>query len=98
MKVRLLSVAEQEFIEAVDYYNNQCQGLGYEFAAEIKSTIQRITNFPNAWTKISPRARRCLTNKFPFGVLYQVYDDTILVIAVMHMKRDPINWQKRLNK
>lgn len=96
MKVKLLSVAEQELNEAFDYYNDQCQGLGYEFAAEIRSTIERIVNFPKAWTKISPRARRCFTNKFPFGVLYQICDDTILVIAIMHMKRDPIHWKKRL--
>ena len=98
MKVKLLSVAELEFDEAVDYYNDQCQGLGYEFAAEISNTMERIVSFPKAWTKISPRARRCLTNKFPFGVLYQICDDTILVIAIMHMKRDPIHWLKRLNQ
>jgi len=73
-------------------------GAGYEFAVEISSTMERIVGFPKAWTKISPRTRRCLTNKFPFGVLYHVCDDTILVIAVMHMKRDPIHWQKRLDQ
>jgi len=98
MNVKFLSVAEQEFIEAVDYYNDQCQGLGYEFAAEISSTMERIVRFPRAWIKISPRARRCLTNKFPFGVLYQICDDTILVVAIMHMKRDPIHWQERLDQ
>ncbi len=95
MIVRFLSVAEQEFVMAVNYYNDQCQGLGYEFAAEISRTMERIVSFPQAWTKISPRARRCLTNKFPFGVLYQIRDDTILVIAIMHMKRDPIHWENR---
>jgi len=39
MRIKVLSVAEQEFVEAVDYYNEQCQGLGYEFAAEISSTM-----------------------------------------------------------
>ena len=97
MKIKLLSVAEQEFIEAVDYYNDQCQGLGYEFATEISNTIERIVSFPQAWKKISPRVRRCLTNKFPFGVLYQVSGKTILIVAVMHMKRDPVHWQKRLS-
>ncbi len=98
MKIKFLSVAEQEFVEAIDYYNDQCLGLGYEFAAEISSTMERIVCFPKAWTKISPRTRRCLTNKFPFGVLYQVGEDSILVIAVMHMKRNPIHWQKRLDQ
>lgn len=97
MKIKLLSVAEQEFVEAVDYYNDQCQGLGYEFAAEINRTMERIVSFPQAWTQISSRTRRCLTNKFPFGVIYQVRNDTILIIGIMHMKRDPIRWQKRLD-
>jgi hypothetical protein len=34
MTINILAHAEQEFIEAVDYYNDQCSGLGYEFAAE----------------------------------------------------------------
>lgn len=98
MKIKLLAVAEQELIEAVDYYNDQCPGLGYEFAAEINTTMVRIVRFPQAWSKISPRVRRCLTNKFPYGVLYQIRDNTILVVAVMHMKRGPIHWQKRLGQ
>ena len=35
MKLVVLSCAERELIEAVDFYNHQCPGLGYEFAAEI---------------------------------------------------------------
>jgi len=36
MQINFLSVAEQEFIEAIAYYNNQSEGLGYEFAVEVK--------------------------------------------------------------
>jgi hypothetical protein len=36
MKIVVLSYAEEELAEAVDYYNEQCPGLGYEFAAEVK--------------------------------------------------------------
>jgi len=36
MNIRILSCAEEEFIEAVDYYNEQSPGLGYEFAAEMR--------------------------------------------------------------
>ena len=96
MKIRIISCAEQEFIEAVDFYNQQCSGLGYEFAVEVKNTLERILDFPEAWPKISKRARRCITNKFPFGIIYQIRLDCILVVAVMHMKRNPVFWQDRL--
>jgi plasmid stabilization system protein ParE len=98
MKVRILSCAEQELAEAVDYYNEQCPGLGFEFAAEVKSTLNRILSFPEAWPPLSSRTRRCLTDRFPYGVLYQVRQDHILVTAVMHLKRDPKRWQDRIAK
>ncbi len=95
MIVNILACAEQEFIEAVDYYNTQCLGLGYEFAVEVTNTLDRISAFPEAWTQISHRTRRCITNKFPFGVIYQIRDKSILVVAIMHMKRNPLHWQNR---
>ena len=97
MKIDIIAVAEQEFFEAVEYYNDQRPGLGYEFAVEITSTMKRIVDFPKAWSEISARTRRCLTNKFSYGVIYQLYNETILVIAIMNTKRDPIHWQSRID-
>lgn len=33
--------------------------------------------------------RRCLTHVFPYGVLYTIEADFILVVAVMHCSREP---------
>ncbi len=96
MRIEILSCAEKEFVEAVNYYNQQCPGLGYEFAAELKAACNRIISFPNAWPPFSIRARRCIINRFPYGVLYQIRTDSILVVAIMHLKRDPVKWQERL--
>lgn len=93
MNVRILAAAEQEIAEAVDYYNGQCPGLGFEFAAEVRRILGRIRAFPNAWPALSARSRRCLTSRFPYGVVYQTRTDGILVVAVMHLKRDPRRWQ-----
>ena len=71
--VHFFPAAETELRDAVDYYNEQCAGLGFEFAAEIRKTITRILRFPSAWTKLSPRTRRCLANRFPYAVVFQ-YD------------------------
>lgn len=98
MNIRILSSAEQEFAEAVDYYNDQCSGLGFEFAAEVKSTLARIASFPNAWPLFSQCTRRCMTNRFPYGVLYQIRTDHILITAKMLLKRDPKKWQERIAK
>lgn len=98
MKVAVLEPAEAEFREAVDYYNQQAEGLGYEFAAEVRRTLLRIVRFPDAWTSLSSRTRRCRTNRFPYGIVYQSRGDTILVVAVMHMGRHPSCWRDRANR
>lgn len=42
MNIVILSFAEEEFAEVVDYYNEQCPGLGYEFAAKVKRDADKV--------------------------------------------------------
>jgi hypothetical protein len=95
MKLRMLSVAREEFLEAVRYYNGQREGLGFEFAGEVKNTLLRISGFPEAWPLLSERSRRCLVKRFPYAILYRFDKQYILVVAIMHMSRDPKRWQDR---
>jgi plasmid stabilization system protein ParE len=97
MRIEILSAAEDELADAISYYNEQSEGLGYEFAAEIDQTFARILQFPDAWFPLSPRTRRCRAKRFPYGVIYQVRSDIILVVAIMHMRRHPDSWKKRLS-
>jgi plasmid stabilization system protein ParE len=96
MVTRFLAPAQAELMEAVGYYESRKQGLGSQFAEEVKRTIQRILQYPEAWSPISKRTRRCRTNKFPYGVIYQVRGDVLLIVAVMHLRREPRAWKGRL--
>jgi hypothetical protein len=33
--------------------------------------------------------------KFPFGIIYQIIEKQIVVIAVMHLHKKPDYWKKR---
>ena len=96
MTVRFLAVALEELESAVAYYNSESPGLGYEFADEIFCTIQRAQANPTAWQALSPRTRRCLANRFPYGVIYQLRNDGMLIVAIMHLHRHPTSWKSRL--
>lgn len=98
MQVEFLKIAEQELLDAINYYNDQMNGLGYQFASEIKKTVNRIIKYPEAWTKISNRARRCICNRFPYGVIYQIRKDFILIISIMHLSKKPDYWVDRFYK
>ncbi len=94
--VQFFLPAEKELSDALAYYNIQCAGLGFEFAAEIRRTIARILHMPSAWTRLSPRTRRCLANRFPYAVIFQYTDTQLFIVSVMHMKREPDSWQNNL--
>ena len=64
--------AEEEFLKAIDYYEEVHRGLGVDFAIEVYSTIERIVGFPEAWPVIEEDIRGCLTKRFPYGVLYSI--------------------------
>jgi hypothetical protein len=96
MKVDFLSIAEMELKSAIDYYNEQSEGLGFELAYEVRKTIERIIQFLDAWPKLSKRTRRCRCKRFPYGVIYQIRENLILIIAVMHLHKKPGYWKDRL--
>ncbi len=96
MRIEFLDPAKRELTEAIAYYNEQSEGLGYRFAAEVKRTLSRIVQYPQAWTPISERTRRCRTSGFPYALIYQVREEVILIVAVMHLHRHPDSWRAGL--
>jgi len=93
---RFTSAALQELRQAILYYEQRETGLGLALLDEIEAAIDRILQYPTAWHPLSPRTRRCRTHRFPFGLIYQVRTDEILITSVMDLRRDPARWQDLL--
>jgi plasmid stabilization system protein ParE len=87
--------AKDELKEAVEFYNSERAGLGFEFANEVRRTVQRVKEYPEAWTKLSENSRRARCRRFPFGIIYSFDSRSITILAVMHMKRKPGYWKGR---
>lgn len=65
MKIDFLDAAQSEFTEAIDYYDEQRSGLGLEFEEEVAQALERIDHYPEAWSPLLSRLRRCVLNRFP---------------------------------
>ena len=87
--------AENEFDDAVGYYEDCEPGLGFDFAREIQATILNITDYPGLWPEIEKQVRRCLVRRFPYGVLYSLEPSGVFILAVMHLHRTPDYWKHR---
>jgi plasmid stabilization system protein ParE len=95
MEIRLLEVAQQ-VDEAVEYYNVEAPGLGDQFLLEALAAFDRIKQFPKAWHPYTQNTRRCQTRRFPYGIVYELLESEILVVAIAHMRRRLGYWRDRL--
>lgn len=93
MKYRFLPLAERDFQDAVDFYESSQQGLGADFACEISGAIERILQYPDGWERVSSNARRCLTLRFPYEVIYAVEHNVVLILAIANQHRKPGYWK-----
>lgn len=96
MLVRFLSEAEKELFDSVSFYESKNFGLGTAFLDEIRETIKLISKYPDSGKPINRYARRVLLKRFQFGVIYRIFNDEIVIQAVMHVKRKPNYWIKRI--
>ena len=60
MRYRLLSLADRELAEAAQWYEAQAAGLSQDFLDEFQAVMSRVMRFPEAWTRVGTRHRRCL--------------------------------------
>ncbi|SFC45180.1 ParE toxin of type II toxin-antitoxin system, parDE [Marinospirillum celere] len=95
-RILFTELARQESVDAEAFYELELSGLGKVFRAELKSAIQRIADYPEAWSCERGEIRKCLLHKFPFKVLYSIETDHLLIVALAHQHRNPDYWIDRL--
>ena len=92
MKVIFSKYAKLELEDAIYFYNLEFEDLGYRFKEEVKKAVNRISEYPKAWSIERGDIRKCLLLKFPYKLLYSIEEDHIFIIAVAHQHRKPDYW------
>ena len=87
-----------EYEAAALYYVERDPRVGRRFVAAVEDAIDRIVESPTRWRVLDEDVRRCLTRVFPYGVLYTIEPDFVLIVAVMHCGRQPGYWKRRIAK
>jgi hypothetical protein len=75
--------------EAFDWNEMQQPGLGNVFISCIEAELSRISRNPEFYSFHNDKIRRALINKFPFGIFFEVSENTIIVYAVYDLRRNP---------
>jgi plasmid stabilization system protein ParE len=96
MNIRISKPAQQEIDDAFVWYESQSLGLGVRFLDDFDRSIRRISAFPLSCEEIESALRRCLLSRFPYGIIYGIDGDTIVVVAIAHLHREPRYWIDRI--
>ncbi len=79
MKIEFLEIAQAELDHAYEWYEAQQKNLGIQFLDEFDASVRRIVAFPEACVLIGEDVRRCLIKRFPYGILYALDADKVIV-------------------
>lgn len=92
--VRPAAAADIE--EAFLWYEERRSGLGNEFLAAVQRALDNIAARPTTYPMIHRGARRLLLRRFPYAIFYRVYGEVVVIVACMHVRRDPTRWEARI--
>ena len=87
--------AEAELLVVRDWYEAGGVGLGTAFAAAVETTVTAILQNPLAYPRVKGDTRRALVRRFPYAVYFHAAGDEIIILAVMHGRRNPRHWRSR---
>jgi plasmid stabilization system protein ParE len=81
--------------EARAWYDNLRPELGDRFALAVEETIDAVAEHPLQFHVVYRGRRRAGVRRFPYGILFEVQEQRIVVIACFHGRRNPKRWQAR---
>lgn len=99
MTLELHDDAALEVQAAYEQYEKLKDGLGIEFVMRLDAGMEQVRLHPKRWAGHIAGTRRYRIQTFPYGIVYDLSRaGTVLVVAVMHLSREPGYWIRRLPK
>jgi len=94
-RIILASTAEKDIEEIIEWYGKENNDISRKFIHELEEQLQIIALNPFLFQEVYKNYRKANTGKFPYKIVYRIEDESILVAAIFHNKREPKIWQKR---
>ena len=96
MKLLVRPEAEEDLSEAFEWYEDEREGLGYEFLSRVGQQFQLVFDSPLAYPAVYREVRRSLLTQFPFAIFYLLDSEQVTILCVSHQAREPEHWTERL--
>ena len=88
-RVSVRRLAKQDIREARGWYRKISPVLADDFLRAVDDAIKLASERPLAFQRVHRTFRRVLLHRFPYALFYDVQEQAIIVVAVLHQARDP---------
>jgi plasmid stabilization system protein ParE len=88
--------AEQDTDDGYVWYESRAIGLGRGFLIAVDACVQAISRNPKLYQTIYQDYRRGIIRRFPYSIIYEETDGTIIIYAVFDSRRAPDQWRERV--
>jgi len=96
MLIKLHPKAEEDLQEALEYYSTIDETLKNKFINNLDKTFNKILNSPNLYPYETKTSQKILMDKFPYIIIYEQYENIIMILAIFHTSRNPLSLQDRI--
>jgi plasmid stabilization system protein ParE len=94
VKIVIQSSALADLADGFDFYERNETGVGGYFLDSLYSDIDSLQHYAGIHLMQFGTYHRLLSKKFPYGIYYRVEGNSVLVRAVLDLRRDP-KWIRR---
>jgi toxin ParE1/3/4 len=91
LKIRFIPEAVKDLHSAAHWYEEQRKGLGSAFMLSIEAGLATLQRNPEHFAKVEGDLRRIVIKRFPYGIFFIVESEIILVTAIFHSSRNPVD-------
>ena len=81
--------ANQDIIEAYEYYESKSIGLGERFLEQIEIFLKLITQNPHLFPSKKSPFREAFILDFPYLIIYEISGNTVVVYAIFNTSQNP---------
>lgn len=90
--------ADEDVVNAFLWYEEQKEGLGDKFLLCLDEYYSVIIENPYIYEAKYNKLRQAIIKRFPYVIIYEVEENTVVIYAVFHTSRHPKIWKKRKTK
>jgi hypothetical protein len=88
------SEADAEYSDAIRWYEQRSLRAASRFE-EVERVLSLIAADPEMFPRYDSERRFALLNRFPYSIVYELYEGCVYVVAVAHSSRAPTYWHGR---